>query len=218
MKALELLLSEIEETLSAISESGEKAKYKNVKQNFESRLLKLLVNELTRDFHIERETMGHFILTDDPVRIDCCMFPKPHLVEKGFVQQWTGVEVKVPEPKKGFAGKGGQVLWQSIIYSQSRFNVPKNPEDAGLRTSQRVEVRPAFVLVFPRLLKFFEEFLLGRAFEAFGQQANVGSLEFTEDGWIIVGHATAYYFSRSNDVVKAHDLNCLVKRHVGTKK
>lgn len=103
MKALEDLLSEIDRTLSAISESGEKAKYKNLKQQFEHRLLKLLTAHIARDFYLECESRGRFILTNDPVRIDCCVFPKPHLVEKGFIQQWIGVEVKVPEPKKGFA-------------------------------------------------------------------------------------------------------------------
>ncbi len=217
MKALENLLSEIDRTLSRISENDEKAKYKNIKQEYESKLQKLLFAKMAADFYIEPEAEGNFIITDDGVRIDCCMFPKRHLIEKGFVEQWVGVEVKVPEPKKARAGKGGQVLWQSIIYSQSKFRVPKNPEEAGLVSKVCVMVRPAFILIFPRLVKFFESRDLAFAFEAFAQQANVGSLDVLNEGWIMVG-GTNYYFSRRNDELKLSIPNCLLKRNVGSKK
>jgi hypothetical protein len=128
-----------------------------------------------------------------------------------------GVEVKVPEPRKARAGKGGQVLWQSIIYSQSRFKVPKKPEEAGLANKTCVVLRPAFILIFPRLLNFFSSPELGFAFEAFAQQANVGSLDVLDGGWIMVG-GTNYYFSRRSGELKLSTPNCLLKRNVGSKK
>jgi hypothetical protein len=217
MVALDNLLLEIDETLSRIDENDEKAKYQNIKQEFERKLQQLLFSEMEPDFYIEPEAEGNFIIGSGGVRIDFCMFPKHHLIENGFVQQWIGVEVKVPEPRKARAGKGGQVLWQSIIYSQSRFKVPKKPEEAGLANKTCVVIRPAFILIFPRLLKFFSSHELGFAFEAFAQQANVGSLDLLDEGWIMVG-GTNYYFSRRSEELKLSTPNCLLKRNVGSKK
>jgi len=217
MKDLERLLAEIKENLLLIDVNKERGKFQHIRAEYERRLQQLLAMKMASDFYVKPEVTGHFMISGTANRIDCCMFPKQHLIEKGFVKEWIGVEVKVPEPNTARAGKVGRLLWQAVIYSQSKFKVPKDPTQTGSPTREWETVRPAFILMFPDLLRQVRSAELGFALEAFAQQANVGSLELLEGGWKMIG--AAYYFKRENDSLKlGPDHNCLLKRNVGSKR
>ena len=105
------------------------------KYSDEPRLKEVIADRLSIDFDIRAEVEGQFIVDGTSVFIDYLLFPKPALVEKGFVEDWVGLEVK--HPKNG-DNKPIKFAWQCITYSQSKFN----------------NRRPPFVLMFPSITFF----------------------------------------------------------------
>lgn len=131
------------------------------------------------------------------VIIDFLMYPKKHLLDKGFHAGWFGVEVKAPG--NDGAKKGLQVAWQAITYSQSEFD----------------DIRPNFVLIYPPLAEF-----LGGQHEAYHvmcllQKANVGYIEINEKRgqWKIKFGANAYFYS---DKGLSKTPTIATKRNVGS--
>lgn len=168
----------------------------------EEELKTYLVSRFQESFFINEEVKGVFLVDRTPVRIDYLMFPKPDLIEKGFIRAWFGVEVKSLGSIKNRAKKGIATCWQSITYSQSLFG----------------NVRPIFVLMFPS----FDAFTIGRERDghdrylmALLQKANVGGIYFQRNKWSIK-FAAGIYFSQDRGLGNVKNVG--LKRHVGTKK
>jgi hypothetical protein len=100
----------------------------------EERLQKRLLNLVQNDFKIYSQVVGrNLIFQDEEVRIDFLLYPKQHLLDKGFDPVWFGIEVK-HFGKLGETGKMSRFVWQCITYAQSEFEVNNQT------------IRPAFVL------------------------------------------------------------------------
>jgi len=114
---------------------------------------------------------------------------RPHLVDDGFDPEWIGLEVKhIEDFKDGDLGKKSKLVWQSITYAQSVFEVD------GAR------VRPLFVLMYVGEEEFGnDEFgeraaISWRALLNLAQYANVGWLVTSPTyGWAIKFGGGTYY-------------------------
>lgn len=146
----------------------------------ENQLKSYLLEHFGKDFIVRDEVEGRFLVDGTPVFIDYLMYPKPNLIEKGFANEWFGIEVKEPG---GDAKKGVQVAWQAITYSQSEFD----------------GIRPAFVLIFPPITDFFRTEADGYYIKVLLQKANVGYLEINkfDKKWKIKFGANSYFYSDS---------------------
>ena len=124
------------------------------------------------------------------------MYPNSNLIEQGFVNKWFGVEVKAPGDD---AKKGLQVAWQSITYSQSKFD----------------DIRPAFVLIFPTITDFFRTPADGYYVKVLLQKANVGYIEINkfQNSWKIMFGANSYFYS---DQGLSKTPSIATKRNVGS--
>ena len=162
----------------------------------ESQLKSYLLEWFGKDFIIKTEVEGKFLVDNTPVRIDYLMYPNESLINKGFEKQWFGVEVKTPGED---AKKGVQVSWQAITYSQSNFG----------------GIRPAFVLIFPRLIDFFRCPSDGYYVSTLLQKANVGSITINERrrSWKITFGANVYFYS---DKGLSKTPTIATKRNVGS--
>lgn len=153
----------------------------------ESQLKAQIRPVLHKDFEVLEEVPGHFLVDDTNVKIDFLMKPRGHLVERGFDDDWVGLEVKSPD-----TGAGIRLAWQAITYAQSSFNGR----------------RPQFVLVFPHIDDFFPalkcegptglyERSSGHEVKCLLQKANVGSFILFKNGrdWKIEFGAHQTYFS-----------------------
>lgn len=163
----------------------------------EAELKKYLLMHFGKDFQVREEVEGHFLVDGSKVIIDFLMYPREHMLDRGFHAGWFGVEVKSPE--KNGSQKGLQVAWQAITYSQSEFN----------------NNRPAFVLIYPPLAEF-----LGGQLHAYNvmcllQKANVGYIEIDEKKaqWRIKFGANAYFYS---DKGLSKTPTIATKRNVGS--
>ena len=115
-----------------MSDKGEqelKYKFRNIAEN---------------DFEIIPNVNGHNLVHEKEVIIDFMLYPKPLLIESGFIKAWFGVEVKHFDDKDG-TGKMSRFLWQCITYSQSAFQIKNQTE------------RPAFVLGFSNIDRILDE-------------------------------------------------------------
>jgi hypothetical protein len=169
----------------------------------ESELKRYFLRNLAKDFTVHDEVTGRFLVDGTKVIVDYLLYPKSNLIEKGFVSEWFGVEIKSPITEG--AKKGLQVAWQAITYSQSEFS--------DVRIGQNI--RPAFVLIFPPLSEFFGNRQDAYYVMCLLQKANVGYIEIDEQKgkWKIGFGANIYFYS---DRGLSKTPNVSVKRHVGS--
>ncbi|HSM57745.1 MAG TPA: hypothetical protein VK879_16450, partial [Candidatus Sulfomarinibacteraceae bacterium] len=99
----------------------------------EAKLKSYLMQMLSSHFQIRPEVEGTFIPYGTKVILNYLMYPKPHLIERGFDPVWFGVEVKWPGGRGGGNPKGLRVAYQAITYHWSEF-------DGEM---------PAFVVIYP---------------------------------------------------------------------
>jgi len=104
----------------------------------EPELKQQLVAALAADFELRAEVPGQHLLDGYAVKIDFLLFPRPHLIARGFDAAWLGCEVKSPAQKEP-AKVGVRFAWQCLTYAQAVFG------EAG---------RPMFVLMWPGLDAF----------------------------------------------------------------
>ena len=152
-----------------------------------------LVERLKSDFDFRFEVPGMFLVDGTQVIIDILAHPKPHLIERGFIAQWFGVEVKLPTGEKQML----RVAWQAITYSMSEFN----------------GIRPAFVLIYPPLDTFSYDQAQLYLLRSLLQKSNVGEFVLNDAYWRISFTAN-YYFDSRRGITKIAGLG--TKRHVGT--
>jgi len=170
----------------------------------EPELKQQLAAALRADFELRAEVAGQHLLDGYAVKIDYLLFPRPHLVQKGFDAEWFGCEVKSPaqkEPDK----VGVRFAWQCVTYAQAVFG------ECG---------RPMFVLMYPGLEQFFQ----GPEYDSPNnswhwlnvllQKGNVGHLVLgSKYGWGIRFGASVYYWQGRG---RGKVANLGTKRHVGS--
>jgi hypothetical protein len=102
----------------------------------EQLLKEQVLANLADDFEILEEISGFHPIYKKRVRIDLLVKAKQHLVNEGFTDQWFGIECKWSEGVCGQTSKITRMVWQSITYAQSTFEVGEE------------RVIPRFVAVF----------------------------------------------------------------------
>ena len=182
---------------------------------------------LEKDFVIFPEAAGKH-LSGASVVIDFLLFPRPHLIEHGFVEGFVGLEIKHITQEDGFSRKSSRALWQTISYTDSEFFVKGK------------QVPLAFAALFSNLSFQNEEDLLmtfgghqsendkaeWRAMRLLANHANVGvlSMRGSRDdwrGWSFSFAAGSQYFthwSSSKEKISGftlHDKNLVEKRRIG---
>ena len=95
------------------------------------------VRDFSKDFTIHKDVPGKSAVEEMSVVIDFLIKPKQHLIDRGFDNDWVGVEVKHLKSYK--LSEINALAWQSLSYAQSRFNVDS------------MQVRPMFVLMHTNL-------------------------------------------------------------------
>lgn len=170
----------------------------------EAQLADWLENELSRDFHVLREVpgVGYVNRQQRNLRLDFIIRAKPHLLAKGFTEQYMGIEVKFLDyaDGKGFSSKSSKGIFQALSYwySGSTWNVGENQP-----------VSLACVLLFSNLSfpeerdHFFQSYdqankTLWHAYSSIAAQANVGELLILDygqrgSGWSMRFHAARYF-------------------------
>lgn len=76
---------------------------------------------LDKDFELHEEVRGSHLAHGTGVQIDYVAWPRPHLVEAGFVDAPFGIEVKYINPAEGFSRKAARAFWQTISYTDCAF-------------------------------------------------------------------------------------------------
>lgn len=139
-----------------------------------------LVARLSKDFEILEEVWGYHSIYEARLRIDILLRAKQHLVAEGFTNEWFGVECKWVEGAIGQTSKTNRLVWQSITYAQSTFEV------------QGSSVRPRFVAVFTpdKLEQSIDHHL--SALLGVGLYGCVGKLYFYRDGSWGIKFASIY--------------------------
>lgn len=89
------------------------------------------------DFDIQSNVAGQSMVEPKQVVIDFLIKPKQHLIDRGFDNDWIGVEVKHLNSYK--LSEINALAWQSLSYAMSRFNVGEK------------QIRPLFVLMHANL-------------------------------------------------------------------
>lgn len=143
--------------------------------------------ELASDFEILEEVTGKHLISAETVRIDFMLRAKPHLLIRGFTNEWFGVECKWIEDNNGQTAKVTKTVWQSITYAQSAFFI------------ENENVTPAFVLVnTPNNIEPRIEVIL-KSQLALALYGRVGRLEFYRDDYWVIKFAQIYYSSSNGD-------------------
>lgn len=134
----------------------------------EPALKQAFIRDFGGDFDIHSDVSGQSIIEGKPVVIDFLMRPKQHLIDRGFDDDWIGVEVKHLKSYK--LGEVNALAWQALSYAQSRFNIGT------------AQVRPMFVLMHANL-----SFNLQHARQNAVPEDSAGVISFVERGsvgWI----------------------------------
>lgn len=137
-----------------------------------------LINFLAKDFEVFPQVHGRHMVENAGVKIDCLIYPKPHLISAGFVEEYIGVEVKFFHPAKEFGRKSSRAWWQTISYLDCIFDI------------NGAKVKPKFGLLFSNLsfdgeLDYLKRYfgvydndvIMWSAYKHLANHANVGSLE-----------------------------------------
>jgi hypothetical protein len=78
---------------------------------------------LSEDFVLKPEVVGRHTSKGERVQIDYVAYPKPHLIEQGFVPDYFGIEAKYLDQADGFSHKASRGIWQTVSYTDSTFFV-----------------------------------------------------------------------------------------------
>jgi hypothetical protein len=167
----------------------------------ESQLKNEIRTALKEDFRIYEEVSGVSIVENSVLRIDFMCYPGDELISRGFDRAWFGIEAKSPDSKEPWK-KGMRFAWQAINYSQCDFY------NIG---------RPAFVLMYPGVQKFFQlkdHIIAGLLFKSFIIKSNIGELVIDDRfGWSI-RFADQRYFRK--DLGKGNVKNLGLVKHIGS--
>ena len=162
----------------------------------EPRLTAICKRVLAPDFDLQSEVTGQYLVDGSRVRIDLLAMPKPSLIDRGFIAEPIGIEIKSPKSKHASAYA---FAWQSITYALSEFN----------------QVRPAFVVMFPSVDHFWDH---QRAvhMQQFLQFGNVGQLKLSDYRsnwfeWSIAFNVNYFHSTRGLGAIP----NAAIKRRSG---
>ncbi|WP_460751494.1 hypothetical protein [Marinomonas epiphytica] len=190
----------------------------------EKELKAWLVEHFSRDFHIYKEVPGIHLAEKVNVRIDFVLYPKPHLIEEGFIEEPFGIEVKYFKQESGFTHKTSRGIWQAISYNDCLFNLNSH------------EFKTKFCLLFSNLSFSAETALIKNlGYEGENDQmewsgmlhvanhARVGVLSVSGDkelmkGWVMRFAGGTYFSSSSynNEVSYRHsNPNTINKVRIG---
>lgn len=168
----------------------------------EPALKRWLVDHLAEDFELTPEVAGRHLAEGVRVEIDFMAFPKPHLIDAGFVPRHFGIEVKHINQEDGFSRKASRALWQTVSYTDSEFEIGTSL------------VKPTFAMLFSNLsfeaerllLRNFgsqreNDLVLWRGLLQLANHANVGTLDIRGTatdwrGWAMRFSTGGTYFSR----------------------
>jgi len=179
----------------------------------EERVRKSLAKKLSDLFHVQEEVEGKWPLDNRTLRLDLLLRPNDKAKALGFDVDAIGVEIKDPESKESVK-KLLDCVMQSYTYGFCEFD----------------GVRPAFVLIYPDIDKFFdydwkhkgkgeestkptlaEKRMLARIM----QRANVGELIIKKDYYTFRFAAGPFFHSNSGrSKIEGIGLN----RYVGSQK
>lgn len=145
----------------------------------EPKLTDWLVDFLKEDFYIKQKLRGKHILTEKIVEIDLMLYPKKHLIESGFEENYFGIEVKYLDPMHDMFRKASEMFWQTMSYRNSVFQIKDKM------------VSPAFTLVFTNLAfegqreqlihrEYIDFKSMWRAYRHLANHAGVGTMEILE--------------------------------------
>ncbi|ENI8077364.1 hypothetical protein M2H04_20375 [Vibrio vulnificus] len=173
-----------------------------------------LKNFLSEYFEVKEEVPGSWPLDERPLRLDLLLRPKQKAIDLGFDVEAVGIEIKDPQSKESVK-KLLDCVMQSYTYTFCEFD----------------GVRPAFVLIYPEIEKFFEEDWVNkydrsereeptkrekRLLRRLMQRANVGELKIKPNNEFVFDFGAGPFFrsdkGRSN--IKGIGLN----RYVGSQK
>jgi hypothetical protein len=186
-----------------------------VTQRFESEgaLKQWLTDHLREDFDLFAEVPGRHVAEGVGVQIDFLAYPRPHLLEAGFLPMHFGIEVKHLDPMLGFSHKAARALWQSVSYTDAEFFLDGRA------------IRPKFVLLFSNMSFDEERSLLNRlgselendhalwrGLLQLANHANVGTLEIAGSrdawtGWKMAFSGGLYFWRRNRAGEGAYGLS-----------
>ena len=151
----------------------------------ENSLKNKIFAKLSSDFEVLDEVWGYHSIYEMRLRVDLLLRAKPHLIASGFTNGWFGVECKWIEGVHGQSSKTTRLVWQSITYAQSVFEV--NGQN----------IKPKFVAIFtPENLSFIIQRHLDTLL-SLGFYGCVGKLYFYRDAsW---GIKFAKVYARSSE-------------------
>jgi len=169
----------------------------------EEEIKKRFVSRAKRDFIIHAEVPGNHLIEKKTVKIDYLIYPREHLIDRGFDAAWVGIEVKFLSEYK--LGKLSKFAWQAISYGQSEFRIGEK------------KIRPLFIAMHSNVTfnlqkgKDIPENLTGLL--GFLEYANVGWFEFDRTYIWRIGFGSHGYFNKRNG--KNSIKNMGIKRNVG---
>ena len=175
-----------------------------------------LIEMLGDLFYIQEEVAGRWVIDDSPLRLDLLLRPNEKAKSMGFDVDAIGIEIKDPQSKESVK-KLLNCVMQAYTYSFCEFD----------------GVRPAFILIYPDVEKFFdydwrnkynsefteeptkrEKYLLRRLM----QRANVGELIIQQrdsKNYVFKFHGGPYFSStKGRSKIKGIGLN----RFIGSQK
>lgn len=161
-----------------------------------------LADHLSQDFELTAEVTGRHLAENVHVEIDFMAYPKPHLIEAGFVPWHFGIEVKHFNQNDGFSRKASRALWQTVSYTDSEFEIAGSavrPRFALLFSNLSFESERSLLKNFGRLTE--NDWVLWRGLLQLANHANVGTLDIKGtasawQGWIMRFSTGGTYFLR----------------------
>ena len=144
---------------------------------------------LESDFYVYEGWTGYHKHRGEQVHYDLAVYPRSHLVERGFDAGFVIIEVKMlsAEDKKKQDIKIRDLFWQCIAYSYSEMNLPD-----GTR------VTPLFTLYYVSgagVDKIFQSEM--NTLHHFIQRGGVGRLDVAADGaWSMIFGGSSYFRSK----------------------
>ncbi|EJN6829867.1 hypothetical protein ACT7PP_003503 [Vibrio cholerae] len=183
-------------------------------QERETQVRNWLIEKLGTLFDIKEEVKGSWPLDNRPLRLDLLLRPNEKARQLGFDVDAIGIEIKDPQSNESVR-KLLDCVMQSYTYTFCEFD----------------GVRPAFVLIYPEIDKFFDEdwekkhkfderdkptIREKRLLRRLMQRANVGELIFKQDQSYVFKFNAGPFFSSNGgrSGVKGIGLN----RYVGSQK
>jgi RNAse (barnase) inhibitor barstar len=196
----------------------------------EPKLTKWVINFLKEDFKIYEKPRGKHMHTGKVVEPDLLLYPREHLIEKGFINNIFVIEVKHFDVMDDMHKKVSTAFWQTLTYNDSLFNISGN------------KVSPSFSLLFSNLSfrnqyeqLIFKEYVdlksMWRTYKHMVNHSGVGILAMKESqskiggeivddeiGWIME-FATREYFSKTpkkyDGILRIHEPNVIHQRPAG---